>query len=201
MSKVIATITTSVDGFVAGPDDKPGRGLGEAGERLHYWVFGGPWAYETEREPGEGMTKADQEFFEELTSGVGAYICGRGMYDAGGGWGGSNPFQGPLWVVTHRVEDQPHPEAGFTFIDSLEAALEAATAAAGDKDIAISGGADVIRQALSSGKVDILAISTAPVILGKGKHLFEGFDQDIDLEIESVRTSPYAVHTIYTIRR
>jgi dihydrofolate reductase len=106
-----------------------------------------------------------------------------------------------LWVVTHRVEDQPDREAGFTFIDSFDAALEEATAAANGKDIAVSGGADVIRQALSSGKVDVLAISTAPVILGRGKRLFDGFEQDIDLEIQSVHTSPYAVHTIYAIKR
>jgi dihydrofolate reductase len=201
MSKVIATITTSVDGYVAGPKDVPGRGLGDGGERLHYWVFGRPWTYETEHELGSGMSEPDQKFFQELTSGLGAGICGRGMYDAADGWGGSNPFEGPLWVVTHRVEDQPDPEAGFTFIDSFDAALEEATAAANGKDIAVSGGADVIRQALSSGKVDVLAISTAPVILGGGKRLFDGFEQDIDLEIQSVHTSPYAVHTIYAIKR
>ena len=45
---VIANITTSIDGYIAGPDDGPAKGLGEGGERLHYWVFGGPWSYEKE---------------------------------------------------------------------------------------------------------------------------------------------------------
>ena len=47
MAKVIAGITTSVDGFITGPNDGPGCGLGEGGEPLHYWVFGGPWDYES----------------------------------------------------------------------------------------------------------------------------------------------------------
>ena len=56
MSKVVATITVSLDGYVTGPDDGPGHGLGIGGERLHYWVMGGPWTYETDHEPGAGMT-------------------------------------------------------------------------------------------------------------------------------------------------
>jgi dihydrofolate reductase len=200
VSRVIATITTSVDGYITGPGDGPDLGLGVGGERLHYWVMGGPWTYDTEHEPGVGMSDADREFFEQLTSGLGAGICGRGMYESAKAWGGKNPFDGPLWVVTHRVEDQPDPEAGFTFIDSLDAALEEATAAADGKDIAISGGGDLIRQALGAGQIDVLAISVAPVILGRGKRLFEGFDHDIDLEISSVHQSDYAVHTIYDVK-
>jgi dihydrofolate reductase len=199
MSNVIATITTSVDGFITGPNDGPGCGLGEGGERLHYWVMGGPWAYETEHEPGAGMSDADKEFFADLTSGLGAEICGRGMYDSAEAWGGTNPFDGPLWVVTHRMEDAPAPETGFEFIDNFDAALEQATAAADGKDIAISGGGDMIRQALGAGVVDVLAISVAPVVLGRGKRLFEGFDHDIDLEIRKVYSAPYATHTIYTV--
>jgi dihydrofolate reductase len=201
VSKVIATITTSVDGFITGPGDGPGCGLGVGGERLHYWVMGGPWAYDTEHEPGAGMSDSDREFFDHLTSGLGAGICGRGMYESADAWGGKNPFDGPLWVLTHRVEDQPDPEAGFHFIDGLDAALEEATDAADGKDIAISGGADVIRQALGGGHVDVLAISVAPVILGRGKRLFDGFDHDIDLEISNVFDSDYAVHTIYDVKR
>lgn len=200
MSNVIATITTSVDGFITGPGDGPGCGLGVGGERLHYWVMGGPWTYETEHEPGVGMSEADREFFEDLTAGLGAGICGRGMYDSAEAWGGTNPFDGPLWVVTHRLEDAPDPDSGFKFIDSLEAALEEATAAADGRDIAISGGGDVIRQALAASYVDVLAISIAPVILGRGKRLFDGFDHDIDLEIRSVHSSSYATHTTYTVK-
>jgi dihydrofolate reductase len=122
------------------------------------------------------------------------------MYDSAEAWGGTNPFDGPLWVVTHRLDDAPAPETGFRFVNSLDTALEEATAAADGKDIAVSGGGDVIRQALAAGYVDVLAISTAPVVLGRGKRLFEGFDQDIDLEITKVHSSPYATHTTYTVK-
>lgn len=88
---VLASITTSVDGYVTGPDDGPGQGLGRGGERLHYWVMGGPWTYDTEHEPGAGMGGADKEFLDDLVSTVGAGICGRGMYDAAGAWGGTGP--------------------------------------------------------------------------------------------------------------
>ena len=199
MSKVIATITTSVDGYVTGPDDGPGCGLGVGGERLHYWVMGGPWTYESEHEPGAGRSDEDKAFYAGLTTGLGSGICGRGMYESAGAWGGTNPFDGPLFVLTHRVDEQPDPASGFTFIDGFDAALAAAREAAGGKDVAISGGADTIRQALRAGVVDTLAISTAPVVLGDGKRLFDGFTDDVDLSIVRVHQAPYAVHTIYDV--
>ena len=77
-AKVIAAITTSVDGYVVGPDDRPGQGLGVGGERLHYWVMGGPWTYAGGHDT-DGMHGADREFFETVTQGVGAGIVGRNM--------------------------------------------------------------------------------------------------------------------------
>jgi dihydrofolate reductase len=188
-----------VDGYVAGPDDGPECGLGVGGERLHYWVMGGPWTYETEHEPG-GATGAYKEFLDGMTAGVGAGIVGRGMYDAAGAWGGTNPFPGTLIVLTHRTEDQPDPSAGFRFVDDLDRALELARAEAGEKDVAISGGADLIRQALHAGVVDVLALSTAPVVLGRGRALFDGFTDDIDLEKLAVHSSPYATHVTYAVK-
>ncbi|MFP5347023.1 MAG: dihydrofolate reductase family protein [Actinomycetes bacterium] len=199
MSKVIASITASVDGYVTGPDDGPQLGLGRGGERLHYWVIGGPWTYEAGHD--FAMHGPDKEFYDELVSTVGSGVVGRGMYDAAGGWGGTNPFPGTLFVLTHRTADQPAPESGFRFVDDLDAALAQAAEAAGDRDVAVGGGADVIRQALAAGKVDELAISTAPVILGAGKRLFDGFDQDVELEVARVYSSPYATHVRYTVRR
>ena len=201
MSTTIATITTSVDGYVTGPDDAAGRGLGIGGERLHYWVMGGPWTYEGERQAGSGMEPADQEFYDSLTEGIGAAIVGRGMYDAAGAWGGTNPFPGRLIVLTHRVEEQPDPSSGFLFVSGLDDALELAREQAGDGVVGIGGGASVIRQALAAGVVDELVISTAPVVLGGGKRLFEGFDHDLDLEKLSVHSSTYATHVRYRVRR
>ena len=104
-------------------------------------------------------------------------------------------------MVTHRTADQPAAEAGFRFVADLETALAQAAEAAGDGDIGIGGGASVIRQALAAGKVDELVISTAPVILGAGKRLFDGFDRDIDLEVARVYSSPHATHVRYTVTK
>jgi dihydrofolate reductase len=195
---VIASITVSLDGYITGPGDGPGCGLGVGGERLHYWVMGGPWTYDTEHD--FGMSGADREFFEELSGSLGAGVCGRGMYDSAGAWGGANPFGGPLFVLTHRLGDAPDATTGFVFVDDLATAMRQATDSAGGHDVGISGGADVIRQALDAGYVDELAISTAPVILGAGKRLFEGVHRDVDLEIRRVYQSPFATQVRYGIR-
>jgi dihydrofolate reductase len=200
MGKVIASITTSLDGYVTGPDDGPGRGLGVGGERLHYWVMGGPWKYEGEHDVN-GMSGEDKAFYDGLVSNLGAGICGRGMYEAAGAWGGSNPFDGTLVVLTHRIEDQPDPATGFHFVDGFDHAMYCAGGEAGDKDIAIGGGADVIRQALAAGVVDELAISTAPFLLGAGKHLFDGFTQHLELQPLSVNQSTFATHVRYAVVR
>jgi dihydrofolate reductase len=199
MAKVVAAITQSVDGYVTGPDDRAGQGLGVGGERLHYWVMGGPWTYEGEH--AFEMRSPDKEFFDSLLAGLGAGLCGRGMYDAAGAWGGQNPFGGPLVVVTHRLDDQPPAETGFVFVDGFEAGLDRAVELADGADVSIGGGADVIRQGLAAGRVDELVISTAPVILGGGKRLFDGFGHDVDLAVEEVVSSPFATHTRYRVVR
>jgi dihydrofolate reductase len=199
MGKVIASISVSVDGFVTGPDDGPGLGLGRGGERLHYWVMGGPWTYEGGHD--FGMRGPDKEFYDELVSSVTSGVVGRGMYDASGAWGGTNPFPGTLFVLTHRTEDQPSADTGFVFVADLDTALGRAVEAAGDGDVAIGGGADLIRQALAADRVDELAISTAPVILGAGKRLFDGFTRDVSLEVVKAYSSPYATHVRYAVRR
>ncbi|GAA1156455.1 hypothetical protein [Ornithinicoccus hortensis] len=84
MGTVIAAITVSVDGYVVGPQDGPEHGLGVGGERLHYWVMGGPWSHgDTDRDPA-GMQGADREFYAEVTAGPGCGIVGRGMYESVG---------------------------------------------------------------------------------------------------------------------
>src|SRR5918997_1443736 len=111
---------------------------------------------------------------------VGAVVAGRNTYEAAQAWGGHNPFGVPFFIVTHRPQDAP-ADAGFTFVDGLDEALARARGAAGGKDVFVMGGADVIRQALRAGQVDELAITIAPVILGGGKRLFDGFDETVRL--------------------
>jgi dihydrofolate reductase len=198
MTQIAAMITVSVDGYITGPNDGPDRGLGDGGERLHYWVFGGPWAYDT---PGRGeATGEDKAVLEEESAKAGAVIAGRGTYEAAGHWGDANPFGMPFFIVTHRPEEQP-PGDDFTFVGSLPEAIERATAAAGDKRVNVMGGADTIRQALAGGYVDELGIVVAPVVLGGGKRLFDGFGQSLDLEHLGVRQSPFATFINYRVKK
>jgi dihydrofolate reductase len=198
MTKVAAGITISLDGYITGPNDGPGRGLGDGGERLHYWVFGGPWSYD--EEPRGEPTGADKEYLDGAMARSGAVVIGRNMYEAAGAWGGHNPFGVPLFVVTHRPEDEP-VGGGFTFVNGLDEAIARAREAAGGKDVGIGGGADVIGQALRAGYLEELSISIAPVILGGGKRLFDGFDETVNLEHVGLLQSPFATHITYRVVR
>lgn len=102
--------------------------------------------------------------------------------------------------VTHRPEEQPQGGA-FSFVAGVREAVERAVEAADGKDVHVMGGADVIRQALAAGLIDELTIIIAPVILGGGKRLFEGFTNSMDLEHLGVRQSPYATFIDYRVKR
>jgi len=198
MTKVLAGITTSIDGYITGPDDGPGKGLGEGGERLHYWVFGGPWTYDA---PPKGeATGEDAAWLADAMGRIGAVVSGRGTYEAAGHWGDENPWGMPLFIVTHRPEEQPESGA-FTFVSGVKEAVERAVEVAGAKDVHVMGGADVIRQALAAGLVDELTIIVAPVVLGAGKRLFEGFTDSLDLQHLGVRQSQYATFIDYRVKK
>lgn len=197
MNGVHASITTSVDGCITGPEDGPGCGLGVGGERLHYWVFGGAWSYDSGVR-GEAVGE-DRAWLESTMAANGAVICGRGTYESAGHWGDKNPWDVPIFVVTHRPDEQP-PGGEFVFVGGLPQAVERAREVAGDKQVHVMGGAQVIRQALAGGFVDRLTIVIAPVVLGAGKRLFEGFDGSLELEHVGVRQSPFATFVDYRVR-
>ena len=188
----------SLDGYITGPNDAPGRGLGEGGERLHYWVFGGPWTYDTEKLGA--ATGKDKEHLDRMMSSGGAIVGGRGTYDAAEAWGGTNPWPVPFFIVTHHPEDEPAGK-GFTFVNGVDEAILRAREAAGGKNVHIMGGADVIRQALRAGHLDEVWITIAPVVLGGGKRLFDGFDESFDLDPIDATQSRYATHIRYRVLR
>ncbi len=176
----------------------PDKGLGKGGERLHDWVFGGPWSYEND--PRGKPDGEDAAYLDEMMARGASAVVGRTMYEAAHHWGGRNPFGMPVFVVTHRPEEEP--ESGeFTFVGDFAEAIVRARSAAGTKDVSIGGGADVIRQGLDAGLVDELHIIVAPVILGGGKHLFEDFTKSLDLENRGVRQSRWATFIEFAVRR
>src|SRR5215211_1115458 len=147
MPKVIAEISMSLDGFIAGPNDRVGQGLGEGGERLHEWLTEqASWRERHGLEGGEAG--ADSELAEDTWSSTGATILGKRMFDFAEGWGDEPPFHMPVFVLTHDARE-PLVKAGgttFTFVSKgVERALEDARAAAGDKDVLVAGGADTIQ--------------------------------------------------------
>ena len=208
MGKVIADISVSLDGFVTGPDDEPGRGLGRGGEGLHNWVMGRPWRYDDGGSRFEPVD-VDRKVLEHAMSG-GASIIGRRMFDITGGWGGQPPGAPQLsyFVLTHEAPAQwLTPDSPFTFVtDGIESALAQARAAAGERDVAIGGGANVIQQYLAAGLVDELRLHVAPMLLGAGRRLFghlgsQVSDGPIELEQAGVVESPFATHLTYTVRQ
>jgi dihydrofolate reductase len=201
MGKATADITMSLDGFIAGPNDRPGNGLGDGGEVLHEWVYG----LKSWREPHGlegGATGEDADILDEAMSAVGAVVLGRWMYECAEGWGDDPPFRVPVFVVTHDARDREDKgETSFTFVtNGIESALDQAGAAAGDKNVSIAGGASIIRQYLSAGLLDEIQIHVAPVLLGQGKRLFEGTGGDqIKLETARVVDSPAVTHLKYSV--
>src|SRR3954470_3645772 len=203
MQKLTFEISMSLDGFVAGPNASLEEPLGGGGEQLHEWIFG----LKSWREPhglSGGESGPDADLIAESIASTGATIMGRRMFSGGEGpweddpkangwWGDEPPFHHPVFVLTHHARE-PLALTGttFTFVtDGIESALAQAREAAGDKDVAIAGGADVAQQYLRAGLVDDVQVHVAPVLLGGGTRLFENVPGD--LEATRIVESPAGV--------
>jgi len=200
MASVVAEITVSLDGFVAGPNDGPELGLGEGGEQLHEWVYG----LKSWREPHGlegGEMGPDADLLEESFKRAGAIIVGRRMFDNARGWGEEPPFRMPVFVLTHEDREPEEKQGGttFTFVNGIENALEQARVAAGGKDVSIGGGAETIQQFLKAGMLDELLVHIAPLLLGGGVRLFEGVGPDVQLEQTQVISSPAVTHLRFRV--
>jgi dihydrofolate reductase len=203
MAKVFFDITTSLDGFIAGPNDGPEHPLGEGGEKLHEWVYGlASWRGPHGLEGGE--TGRDSDVLDESVARTGAVILGRRMFDLAKGWGEKPPFHVPVYVLTHEAKEPLEKKGGttFTFVnDGIESALEQARAAAGNKDVAIAGGANTIQQFFGAGLVDDFQLHVTPLLLGGGVRLFEEAPANVRVENTRVLESPRVTHLQYRIVR
>jgi dihydrofolate reductase len=211
MGKVVLDISTSLDGFVAGPNPTLEEPLGQGGERLHEWVVRlASWRESHGLEGGE--ENADADLVAEGIAATGAIVMGRRMFsggagpweddpNAGGWWGDDPPFRKPVFVVTHHAREPLElGETTFTFVtDGVESAVEQALAAAGGKDVLVAGGAAVAQQVLSAGRLDELQLHVAPILLGGGTRLFEDAP-DASLERVHVLDSPAVTHLRYRVR-
>ena len=205
-------ITTSLDGFVAGPNPSLENPLGEGGEQLHDWALAtASWRERHGLEGGE--TGPDSDVMAEGIARQGAVVMGRKMFSSGAGpweddakrdgwWGDDPPFRQPVFILTHHAREPVEFGNGttFTFVtDGIEAALEQARAAAGDKDVLVAGGADAIRQAVEVGAVEDFQLHVAPILLGGGVRLFDGLASPPRVELTRVIDSPGATHLSYRV--
>jgi dihydrofolate reductase len=215
MGKVVAEITVSLDGYVAGPNPTFENPLGEGGDQLHEWAV----RLKSWREPHGltgGETGPDDEFFTKSVDATGAVVMGRRMFSGGEGpweddtnadgwWGDNPPFHKPVFVLTHHTREPQVMEGGttFTFVtEGLESAIEDARAAAAEKDVLIAGGANAIDQSINAGLIDELVLHVAPVLLGGGARLFDGVGPELPrFEVTQVLESPLATHLRYRVVR
>jgi dihydrofolate reductase len=211
MGKVFADISVSLDGFVAGPAPTLAEPLGAGGMQLHDWAFRlAAWRAPHGLEGGE--TDEASPLIEETRAATGAVVMGRRMFSGGAGpweddenrdgwWGDDPPFHVPVFVLTHHERAPVAKQGGtsFTFVTAgVAAAVELARAAAGDRDVSVSGGADVIQQGLAAGLLHELQVHVAPVLLGSGTPLFAGAEPR-RLRIARAVASPFATHVRYRL--
>lgn len=180
MSAVVVHMSVSLDGFISGPDDGPGRGLGRGGEVLHGWLADGT-ADPTSYRP---MGDADGQAFDEMLA-SGAVITGRHTFEWAGEWGGDHHDGVPIFVLT-RTRREPYEHALVQHLSDLPEAVASARAAAGDRDVMVHGGSSV-RALLRAGLVDEFAITLVPVLLRSGKRLFDDPASDV-AQLELVRS-------------
>jgi dihydrofolate reductase len=194
MSMVVCDISISVDGFAAGPGQTRDQPFGTIEHnRLHDWAF----------KAGD----ENQAEVEAITD-AGAFIMGRNMFgpDRGdwdlewkGWWGDDPPYHAPVFVLAHRERDDLPMEGGTVFhfvTDGIGTALERALAAAGERNVAIAGGANTINQFLAAGLIDELRLHITPTVIGNGERLFDGVPP-MAFEQVSSRGTSLVTHLVY----
>lgn len=201
----------SIDGFSAGPNQSLENPIGEGGMGLHEWMFGTA-AFRRMQGADDGAEGPDSDIVAELSANtnVGAYVMGRNMFSAGRGewdpewtgwWGPNPPYHAPTFVLTHYPRKSIPMEGGTTFhfvTDGIESAMRQARAAAGAKDVQITGGASTIQQCLRADLLDELNLHIVPLILGKGERLLDNVGHPTMTPVEVI-ASPAVTHIRYRI--
>ncbi|GAB2471218.1 dihydrofolate reductase family protein [Comamonas humi] len=209
----VASFSISLDGYGAGPDQRLDQPLGAGGINLHQWVLPTRTFQRTVMGAADGTTGLDDDFAARGFHNIGAWILGRNMFgpirgpwpdDSWKGWWGDNPpYHVPVFVLTHHARPSIEMEGGTSFhfvTGGIHEALERARAAAGARDVRIGGGVDTIRQYLRAQLIDELHLAIAPVLLGRGEHLFEGLDLPA-LGYECVQSTASEKATHVVLRR
>ncbi len=200
---VFFSVSMSLDGFIAPQSSE--ELMGRQWMELQRWVFAQRFFRENLKLGTGGEEGPDNDIVRETFERTGASVMGKRMFDAGEQmWPEDAPFHTPVFVVTHERRDPWERPGGTTFHfvnDGIEAALDRAREAAGDRDVRIAGGAETIVQCVNAGLVDEFTISLSPVLFGSGIRLFEGVDA-ARVALEPVRAEPTqrVTHLGYAVR-
>jgi dihydrofolate reductase len=203
----VHTLSMSLDGYVAGPNQGVENPLGVGGERLHEWVWETKFGRERNGQEG-GDEGIDHEFAVESFEGIGAWIMGRNMFgpirgawdndEWEGWWGDEPPYHCSVFVLTHHARAPISMKGGTTFYfvtDGIESALAQAFETTGGQDVRLGGGASVVRQYVSAGLLDEMHVAIVPTLLGGGERLFDHAGTTAaGLEIVDFVTSPAVAH-------
>lgn len=203
VGKVFFGVSMSLDGFIA--PDSPEELMGKQWMELQRWVFPLRFFRENLKLGKGGEEGRNNDIARETYERTGVSVMGKRMFDAGERmWPEEAPFHTPVFVVTHEKRDPWERPGGTTFHfvnDGIEAALEQARAAAGDRDVRISGGGETILEYLNAGLIDEFSIALSPVLFGAGIRLFEGVDAGrIALDQVHAEHSPKVTHLTYSVR-
>lgn len=194
MGIIFSSFSMSLDGFVADPDDAVGP--------LFDWYNGGDVEVKLRGYPITFKMSPESAAYWRQNETEGVFVCGRRIFDYTHGWGGRPPNNSPTFVVTHRSPPEdwpPIPDAPFTFVGSLESALEQARAVAGDKDIGVAG-PNIAQQCLNMGVLDEVRFDLVPVFLGKGIRYFDNIENDkIQLSLLQIVDAPGVTHMRYKV--
>jgi dihydrofolate reductase len=204
MGKVMVSLSMSLDGFIAGPNDGPENPLGDGGERLFRWYSSGDTDF---RWPSGTMTSKvsaiSAAYLREMVPAIGALVTGRRTFDIAHAWGGRHPVNVPVVVLTHAIPQEWAEKASiFTFIsDGVESAVARAKEIAGSKDVAVDA-ASLAQQCLKAGLLDEICIDLVPVLLGGGVRLFDRLSvAPIGLERVRVIEAPGVTHLVFRVSR
>jgi len=197
MSRVVAIMSMSLDGFVADPND----GVGEV---FDWYVHSGDVEIHTGgSDPMTfSMSEASAQHVRSLTSELGAVLTGRRTFEVAQGWGGNHAW-GPAFVLTHRIPDGwPRPGSTVHFVtDGIQSAVTQAKAAAAGKSVGVHG-ADTIQQCLNAGLLDEISVDIAAVLLGSGVRFFDHLARTpAVLGNPSVAAGVGVTHLRYPVRR
>jgi dihydrofolate reductase len=192
MPATVLYMSMSLDGFIAGPNERLDNGLGDGGGRLHEWAF----------PEGGRLGDVNGEVVDEFMS-TGAVVAGRGTFEPAGGWGGDHHDGVPIFILTrHGVDSEIEQWPLVSYVNDITTAMTAAKGAAGDRDVLVHG-AGTARLALAAGVLDELELHVIPVLFGQGRRLFEGLDPaQIELERTRILEGEGGVtHMHYRVRR